>query len=231
MLESALASVLDPKARFGRDGPVQFPDLVLFLNSAAESEIAERIQDHIKTRSPLPRKIEYNNKSFERPLFISAASESDCVTKYLFRLGKFGSKTDGNTKSLFTHRLVQHEEGVVCNPLPGPSFGQSWHCLRPPQDDAGKLRFDIDLPPRKSASTNAGLTRQGECHVRYRLTQDKNSPFWIFQVPKDIVDGHNDIFNERSGLLMMALIQVSGALMSLSIDYEQTFDDNDYNPN
>lgn len=230
MLESALASVLDPETRSGRDRPIQFPDLVLFLNSAADSEIAVRIQDHIKKRGPPRKKIDYEGTNFETPLFVSAASESDGVTKYLFRLGKFGSKTDGNTKRVFTHRLAKHKEGVVCKRWAGPSFGQSWHCLRPPQNNEGKLSFDIDLPSRKSALTNGGSNGPGECHVRYRLTQDKNSPFWIFQVPKDIVDGHNDIFNERASLLVMALIQVSGALMSLAIDYNQTFDGNDYDP-
>ena len=224
MLESALASVLDPRSSAGTSGPVRFPDLVLFLNSAAEAGVARQIQSHIKVRKPRLRRIEHEGTSFDGPLFISVASESDFVTKYVFRLGKL-RKTDGNSKELFTHRLERYRAPVVCRAWAGPSFGQQWHCLRPPGTDGGKLRIDIDLPPEDGSPE-----MQGEDHVRFRLTQEKEGPFWIFQMPREIGDGHNDIFNARTNLLMMALMQVSGALMSLAIDYQQTFDPNAYDP-
>jgi hypothetical protein len=49
-------------------------------------------------------------------------------------------------------------------------------------------------------------------------------PHWVFQIPESIVKNHNDIFNPQSRLLIMALMQVSGSVMSLAIDWRDTFE-------
>jgi hypothetical protein len=47
---------------------------------------------------------------------------------------------------------------------------------------------------------------------------------WLFEVPPELVAEHNDIFNPRSSLLFMALMQISGAVMSLAGDVVRNFE-------
>ena len=65
-------------------------------------------------------------------------------------------------------------------------------------------------------------------HERYELcplgegTSDHLA--WVFQVPEEIINDHNDIFNFKSTLLVLALIQISGATMSLAEDWSRNFE-------
>jgi hypothetical protein len=56
------------------------------------------------------------------------------------------------------------------------------------------------------------------------LGKEKAGPFWIFNVPGELIGKHNDIFNARSSLLIMALVQAAGAVMSLAIDWKDVFE-------
>ena len=47
---------------------------------------------------------------------------------------------------------------------------------------------------------------------------------WVFQLPPQIVSDHNDIYNPRATSLLIALIQLSGAIMSLAPDWPGTFE-------
>jgi hypothetical protein len=83
--------------------------------------------------------------------------------------------------------------------------------------------FFIDLPKSKRKD----LADQPE-HARNKLAPlagfDTPHLAWVFQVPLGISKDHNDIFNYRARLLIMALIQISGAVMSLAEDFEQNFE-------
>jgi hypothetical protein len=131
------------------------------------------------------------------------------------------SKTDGNDDELINHRLAR-EGGALCPPIPRVrDFGQSWHCLRQPEIRGDEVvRMRIDLPKE--------VDSRDPCHVRYRLERSSaasgDSLFWVFQVPSELIDGHGDIFNGRSSLLIMALIQISGATMSVHRSYDAMFE-------
>ena len=49
-------------------------------------------------------------------------------------------------------------------------------------------------------------------------------PFWIIRLPDDIVSGHSSIFNGRSTLFEMALLQMSGATVGIWENYSQIFE-------
>ena len=211
-------------ARVEGDGqPVTFPDLILLLNSAADSQIGTAIKDKLKEKR-LKKTVSSGSIAYEMPLLISATSMRDWATKCLFRFGKFGRKTDGNDRALTTHRLKRQPEGALCSPKQSHlmvDFNQAWHCLRHPAFENQKLTsIAIDLPQERDP--------RNSCHVRYVLSpkkaQNREGSFWLFKVPGDIINSHNDVFNARSNLLMMALIQASGALMSLARDLEDTFE-------
>ncbi len=47
---------------------------------------------------------------------------------------------------------------------------------------------------------------------------------WVFQVPPEVIKDHNDIFNTKARSLILALIQISGAVASLAEDWGASFE-------
>jgi hypothetical protein len=214
-----------------QDGqPVTFPDLIILLNSAAKSTVATDIFKHFDEKR-LRKYVRYgtNGKkptTYESPLLISATSEFDYTTKWLFWLGTFGYNTDGHDPSLTTHRLTRDSRLVLCLNRKTPmDYGQCWHCLRSPDVRDGRLqRVSIDLPMKKNL--------RSVWHARYRLepveTTGAKGPFWIFQVPADIIKNHNDIYgNPRSNLMVMALAQATGMTLSIASCWDDVFEPNE----
>ena len=95
-------------------------------------------------------------------------------------------------------------------------------CLRIPDPRAvATPAIAVDLPTRD----RAGIADRPPCN-RYRLAPlgDRLAPktIWVFQVPAGIVGDRNNIFNSRAS--SPALIQTSGALMSLAQEWSDTFE-------
>jgi hypothetical protein len=90
----------------------------------------------------------------------------------------------------------------------------------------------VDLPQRELLNQTPSAGAQ---HTRYQLTPilkkgrpaaaGEDHPFWVFQVPPEISADHNDIFNFRASLLILALMQISGAVVSLAQKLDDVFDD------
>ena len=204
---------------------VSFPDVLIALNSAADSKILKEIKAQVKQQG-IEKKIAADGISYSPPLLISVTSTADLDTKDTWRKaqalgdlvqsGQWTNRfTDGHDPSLITHTFSPIATNVVCKPKNEIDFGQNWHCLRAPYpSDARTPTFAIDLPT---------CERKGICdkppHTRYELAPhiDKRNPelAWVFQVNPEIMSEHNDIFNSRSASLLLALIQISGAVVSL----------------
>ena len=202
---------------------VHFPDLVLAVNSAADSGIAKEIIAELSQRQ-FEKKIEAGAISYSPPVLISMTSMADIATGFFWRVANPSHKTDGHDTSLFTHEFKCDTPNVVSQPKGLLDYGQDWHSLRAPVPaQAPTPTFFIDLPKRKRKN----LADQPE-HARNELAPlaDFGTPHlaWVFQVPRGISKGHNDIFNYRACLLIMALVQISGAVMSLAQDFEQNFE-------
>jgi hypothetical protein len=233
---------LDRDVQVTRDGEaIVFPDLLLLLNSAADSRIVKEIIDSLKAQNVRKLFRTGGNVRFLAPLLISLTSTHDRATSIAWRFANPPwRKTDGHDPSLFTHRFGVEEVSVVCvakNDMDWAvrSFGQPWHCLRRPEPVAADWpTFRVDLPQtaRLDESPSAGAQ-----HTRYSLTPIVKSgrpadaetsrsdhPFWVFQVPPQISADHNDIFNFRSSLLMLALMQISGAVVSLAKTLDDVFE-------
>ena len=208
--------------------PVLFPDIVLSLNSAADSAIAKRILRALNQRS-ITKKAVAGGICYSPPLLMSVTSTEDIITRDVWSLAKLGRKTDGNDSSLFTHTVKLDARDVTCSPLKildgTLDLGQNWHCLRRPLPPvAATPAIPIDLPRRE----RNGLDDLAVPHDRYTITPcgNINEPhlMWTFQVPKAIIDGHNDIFNSGARSLVLALIQVSGAVASIAESWENSFE-------
>ncbi len=162
MLESGLLALLEDERRIlarpaqtstvgavlleSRQGFVWFPDLILALNSAANSRIAKSIQEALtwhgleKTASSSTGSIR-----FAPPIMMSVTSTGDTDTRDMWRAAQLvfapWRKTDGHDASLFTHDFALTQAQSVCNKRPNvPDFGQNWHCLefRLPRSASGQ---------------------------------------------------------------------------------------------
>ena len=207
-----------------RDGqPVTFPDVIIALNSAADSRIMKAIIAELERRK-LSKSIISPLFTYCPPLLVSATAADDRATKLIWRLAPSNvlRTTDGHDQSLFTHTFAATESGVSCIPKPGPDLGQDWSCLRHPEPvGVPSPVFPIDLPEWNRSSHN-NISN----HTRYQLKPLTAYPklAWVFQVPSRISAEHNDIFNTRCSLLILALMQIAGATMSLAKDWEDNFE-------
>jgi len=142
-----------------------------------------------------------------------------------WRIAKLGAKTDGHDESLVTHTFATTGQSVDCQPRGEVDFGQTWPGLRVPEPFAVRTpRFDVDLPARE----RKGLDDRNPGHIRHRLTPvgDMNvaNEVWVFQLPGEIVADHNDIFGYEATTLLLALMQVSGSVLSLASDWRDSFE-------
>lgn len=241
ILESAFLSLIDdptrPLFRPSKDAPrpvetyaggtrLAFPDVVLALNSAADSEIFRKIRDALK-REHFSKMAVARDFQYAAPVLISMTSVADRDTGWLWPLANgpwAGRKTDGHDASLFTHDCRLDLSNVPCLQRGAVDFGQNWHCMRPPLDlPTPTPSFPIDLPTRR----RDGIPDTLVPHDRYLLTpRQPTVPHlgWVFQVPAQVIPDHNGIFNSIAASLMLGLIQISGAVMSLATDLDDTFE-------
>jgi hypothetical protein len=242
MLQSALLALLEdertPLIRrqpWGRVGPVEirggnhvlsFPDLILSLNSAADSDIAKRTIDALE-KQKIAKTASTVGISYSPPLLASVTSTADAATGAIWRIANgFSRKTDGHDESLFTHRFRLRQRQVTCNRREFLDLGQNWHCLRTPEPSAAATPvIPIDLPARE----RIGAEDVAVPHDRYTIAplgDDIRSAhlMWVFQVPPSLIKDHNDIFNSRARSLILGLIQISGAVASVAEDWERSFE-------
>lgn len=239
MMQSAFATLLEEGALLepaeggsatsssitSRGNPVLFPDLILSLNSAADSTHARRILSAYD-RLELTKITEGRRVAYHTPLFASITSTADSATGTWWPRARLGRVTDGHDTGLSTHsfRLQQRFVGAPCSPKPGEDFGQNWHCIHLPSPPrAATPSILIDLPTRDRKTRDD----RNVPHAQYSLAPlgDVGIPRlqWVFQVPADVIAHHNDIFNSKARSLALAMIQASGAVASLASDWDDTF--------
>ena len=203
---------------------VIFPDAVLSLNSAADSRISRAI-DGLLASMNVTKSACSPTASYSPPLLISATSTADWATKVAWRVTRPWRRTIGHDRALLTHVFVAEAGTVEARPYPGaPDFGQNFHVLRPPDPPHSQTpRMRVDLPVRDRTGLN-----DRPPHRRYRLEPkgSVNEPrrIWNFQLPPELVEDHNDIFNSRASSLLLALMQISGTVGSLAPDWERSFE-------
>jgi hypothetical protein len=219
--------------RYGRR--VAFPDVLLALNSAADSGLVREIIGEFENRQLAKRLVAADvGLDYAPPLLISVTSSADTDTGVKWRVAEGirrllvgadtyeGRYTDGHDPALRTHQLIALGAGSPCKPDSGPDYGQEWHCLRLPVPRSQPTpSFAIELPEISRYAPS------GPIHRRYQLQPllpNEKRLAWLFQVPPKLVGDHNDIFNAHSGLLFMALMQISGAVMSLAEDIGRNFE-------
>jgi hypothetical protein len=211
-------------------------DLVLLLNSAADSMRAKGLQDMLSRIGSSAS--QYIDKT--RPLVVSVTSTGDEATGFFFPLGTglsnalvhfrdynpakpngspisqryFVTHTPGHNDYLITHTVCPSKD--IAGSLPLPNEDAS-----PPRSERSLFQeaFEDNLE-KPIVPQDTGWNRKwsfrcvgknGICLATIVPKEDAahKTPYWIIQVPPSIIKDHSDIFNQQSLCLYAALFRIS----------------------
>ncbi len=207
-------------------------DLVLLLNSAAESSYAKELVDTFRRIPRTPG----SNTSIdpEHPLLISITSKADQATGKFFPIGtglsnffgtfrdyhltrkydgtdetvsqrKYFTTTPGHNPYLVTHEVVplnppvrvkagKWDETVgVCQPEINPAF-----------------EYNLNHPDRRRF-VSGEKERYDQWEIR-RKPGGELTPYWLVEVPGELIPGHGDIFNPNARAMMAAFFRINNLM-------------------
>lgn len=237
LLEKAMAQAFAAElvmGESGQDGKFTAPaDLVVLLNSAGESIYAKEMQDFLRRRYGAHGH-GADEVSAIHPLIVSVTSTADGATGGLFPIGtglsnlgggfreyqwdqKYGdSSHDVNQKEYFTTTSGhnRHIINYIADPQGRPELprledqdGCDPNMLTAFQDN---LTLPLSGP---GGQVEFDTLNQNGARVKWRLRatlpESLRTPYWVIQVPKEIMRSHTDIFNENSLALLARLFRVS----------------------
>lgn len=172
-------------------------DLVVLINPACEASSAKQFIDIIERNKVIVQMGEATTKDgLPFPMLVSITSVGDLATKYAFPLGQFWVNIPkafrdyiNPPKGLPSQRyLNSHTAGHI------PYFHNFE--LKPIQGreiDRDKLEFSFQEGQRKF-------------QIVPKPSEHASLPFWLMQVPKEIVPNHSDIFTEAFEGMLSSLL-------------------------
>jgi hypothetical protein len=203
-------------------------DLVLLVNSAAESIYAKELSDMFNAIG------HRGHVSGERPLLVSITSKTDSATSGWFPVGTF-------LPNLFARRQYQWENRGAANDqvsqheylttTPGHNKRLFTHEVRrvnaAMQGAVSTVPFDIRQPGacvRENPAFEENLQRpRGLMFATSRrdapseliwwrinpLSPNRKAPYWVMHVPREIIHGHSPIFTPEGRAMMAALFRIT----------------------
>lgn len=196
ILEEAIANDM-ARPRVG--GPKRMADLVLMLNPASDSMITTITQGEFQenppalTQPPLP-------DGEPRPTMISITSETDNATGLAFNVGTSTSNLFRRTRPVPVGGSLVDEKYLLTH-TPGHNEFLKTHEVLPLGSIAspGGNPFEHNLSTREEMrfATEGTDGKWNVWEIR-PAKQASRSPYWIVQVPKEIIAGHGDIFNPNA---------------------------------
>jgi hypothetical protein len=237
LLEKALAQALAAKVISEDSGTFTAPaDFVVLLNSAGESIYAKEMIDMLRRRQSSRKGTSGDEISAEHPLIVSITSKADWATGILFPVGtqlsnatghfrkyewdtKYGDSSHNvSQREYFTRtpghntRLLSHRAWPQKGPARNPTYQDTDVCSEemltafrrnlsePLTGPNGEIRF-LTLGPG---------SEETQWELKDEIAQKNlRTPYWIIQVPKEIIRDHSDIFNENALAMMARLFRVS----------------------
>jgi len=183
-------------------------DLILLVNSAAESIYSKEMIDMYRDTTPLRG----------APHVIMISSDADTATGLAFPIG---TKLSNTPKLLSGSFRKYHENGRDTSQFnyftqtPGHNDSLQSHRLVPVakgKSDLGGDPFDINLKNRPGSYENVTLytgTRFDWTQWRIERQGPNETNYWVLRVPKQIIPGHSPIFEGDSRDLMSALFRLA----------------------
>jgi hypothetical protein len=230
MAQAIAGSVLaqDTQARGGTfNAPA---DLILLVNSAAESIYAKELDDMFRA---IRHRGQINS---DRPLLVSLTSVSDTATKGWFPVGAFPpnlfarrhydwgerrgpssdnvsqheylTTTPGHNQRLFTHEIVRLGSDPKATTSTPFDIRQPGACVR------ANPAFEENLQNPQGMMFATSVRANPEQLVWWRirpLSTDKRNltPYWVMQVPDEIIHEHSPIFTPEGRALMAAIFRIT----------------------
>jgi hypothetical protein len=196
--QAMIGALMFQNIETGEDKSVVLPaDLVVLVNSAAESIYAKQMIDFFRS-NPQGSRSEENYIGPDRPLVVSVTASADTATGVAFPIGtnisnlggtfrdyessdgrtigqrQFLTTTSGHNETLASHRIVPAGRDY---PLRG----------------GGAFENNLEYPREGVFATTPDdwwrVERTGNPYNR--------TPYWIVHVPKEISGGHTDVWNAR----------------------------------
>jgi len=219
LMEQALLQYLVNSTVGVETGRLKFPvDLVLLINPASSSLRAKQLVEVFARERTKVYQVDKRGRRYERPLMISVTSRTDGATRRLYPMGSaigalftrfrtYGSEFCSPTAKqrsfyLYTagHNKILHSHVVTAESLPK-------------QDGSGDelaLQFGYDPTTRqKTVSFNGHKHR---FTIKKKLAALNDTPYWIMNVPKELIPDHSHIFGVDTARLISALVQSTGVL-------------------
>lgn len=236
LLEKAMAQAITGSF-LSRERRTEAPaDLILLVNSAAESIYAKEMTDMFA-------RVQYGDAhDRNRPLMVSITSKGDTATGGWFPIGtflpnlfahrryhwggKYGPSSDdtdqnvyltttpGHNKLLFTHWV----DRAAPPPLAPSNEAVARRANRITRGDCAKFEernpafeqnMQKEAPDWKFATSSKSNPDQFDWWQIHAFQPDKRTPYWIMQVPKAIIPNHTPIFTSEGRAMMAALFKIA----------------------
>ncbi|MEM9291068.1 MAG: hypothetical protein AAGD01_05260 [Acidobacteriota bacterium] len=182
-------------------------DLTVLLNPASPATNAKQTIDLLRWQQVGLERRAPDGRSWENPILVSITSESDAITRVAYpvaslwgvltqRFRDYGPEFCSpivSQRRIYTqtagHSTVLHSHRVTVGPVKpkAPAIEEEWNGFSAASED---LRV----------------------HVQRREGAYNDTPYWIFRVPSEVMDGHSDTWNPNLSALIEGILTTTGAL-------------------
>ena len=177
-------------------------NLVLLLNPATEAMSAQNLINAMCTIKGIGKNYAPKD-SPSQPWVVSITSESDYATKLAFPFGVWVGRVFGlDAYREYGKRGSPNYQSNHCDHI----FGKHKDLLH---RTAGHLRefHSHSIIEKKDVEPN-----EDKFVLRKEKGRKNNEPYWIMKAPPEVIDGHDDIFNERVQSIFFSLLKNSEVL-------------------
>ncbi len=225
ILERALAQAAVSALLSSPEQELIFPaDLVVLLNPAGSASQTKQMVDILARNRLKTYRFDERGNRYERPLLVSFTSETDKATSLFFPVGmsikamnkKFRDYGQeycspiAKQQRLYTHTAghtpALHSHEVTVGPKKLDSDAAAvWDSEIP---TASNYQAEYDPETQQVA-----LSFNGEEHrftIRRKPWALNDTPYWIMQVPPELIPNHSAVLTEDTFRLMEAVLTLSG---------------------
>ena len=224
ILERALAQAAVSALLASPEQELIFPaDLVVLLNPAGSASQTKQMVDILARNRLKTYRFDGRGNRYERPLIVSFTSESDKATSLFFPVGmsvkamnkKFRDYGEeycspiAKQQRLYTHTAghtsALHSHEVTVSPK-RPQGGTEESANSEGRSPAN-YRAEYDPETQQMA-----LSFDGEKHrfsIRRKRWVLNDTPYWIMQVPSELIPNHSAVWTEDTFRLMETILTLS----------------------
>jgi len=225
ILERALAQAAVSALLASPEQELIFPaDLVVLLNPAGSAGQTKQMVDILARNRLKTYRVDKRGNRYERPLIVSFTSQTDKATSLFFPIGmsvkamnkkfrKYGQEycsPISKQQHLYTHTaghtsaLHSHEVTV------GPKRSQGGSEESADSEGRSPANYRAEYDPE---TQQMALSFDGEEHrfsIRRKPRVLNDTPYWIMQVPGELIPNHSAVLTEDTFRLMEAVLTLSG---------------------